>query len=143
MVSKWQPVAERVLIAVVGAHLDGQPLNHQLTGRGGQLTERTATAPYYRMFALDTQPPKPGLVRVETQDPSGRAMEVEVWALEPAAFATFVDAIPAPLVIGRVMLADGRNVAGFLCEPMAIDGAIDISSFGGWRAYLAATATPP
>jgi allophanate hydrolase len=143
MVSKWQPLAELVLIAVAGAHLEGQPLNHQLTDSGGQLVERTATAPCYRMFALDTEPPKPGLVRVEAKDPSARGLEVEVWALEPAAFAAFVDAIPAPLVIGRVLLADGRDVAGFLCEPISIGGATDISSFGGWRAYRAATATPP
>ena len=51
-------------IAVVGAHLEGQPLHHQLTGRGATLVARTTTAPSYRMYALTTEPPKPGLVRV-------------------------------------------------------------------------------
>jgi allophanate hydrolase len=34
-------------------------------------------------------------------------------------------------------LADGRDVKGFIVEPAAINGARDISSFGGWRAFMA------
>ncbi len=93
----------------------------------------TTTAPAYRMYALATEPPKPGLVRVAT---GGGAVEVEVWALAPDAFGTFVDGVPSPLAIGRVELADGTDVAGFLCEPFATEGAEDITPLGGWRAYL-------
>ncbi|MEO8352348.1 MAG: allophanate hydrolase, partial [Chthoniobacteraceae bacterium] len=59
------PVADGgVDLAVVGAHLAGQPLNHQLTGRGGKLIRTARTASDYRLFALaGTLPPKPGLVR--------------------------------------------------------------------------------
>ena len=121
-------------IAVVGAHLTGQPLHHQLTSRDASLVTTTTTAPVYRMYALATDPPKPGLVRVSE---GGGAVEVEVWAMENADFGTFVDGIPAPLGIGRVVLADGSDVAGFLCEPIAIDGAEDVTRYGGWRAYLA------
>jgi allophanate hydrolase len=127
----------RIDLAVCGAHLSGQPLNAQLTDRAGELVATVSTAASYRLFALDTQPPKPGLVRV-ADGAEGAAIEVEVWSLDPAAFASFVDAIPAPMCIGRVVLDDGRNVAGFLCEPIALDGATDITSYGGWRAYRAA-----
>jgi allophanate hydrolase len=127
-------------IAVAGAHLEGQPLNHQLSDRGGRLASRTTTEEVYRMYALDTAPPKPGLVRVRD---GGEAIDVEVWELEPAAFADFVDAVPSPLVIGRVLLDGGTDVAGFLCEPIAIERALDITSFGGWRAYLASLEPPP
>ena len=120
-------------IAVVGAHLRGQPLHHQLTERGARLVAATTTAPAYRMYALATDPPKPGLVRVAE---GGRAVEVEVWELEDGPFGTFVDGVPAPLAIGRLRLADGTDVAGFLCEPIATAGAEDITPFGGWRAYL-------
>ncbi len=51
-------------LLVVGAHLSGQPLNHELLAAGGTLLGPAATAPRYRLYALDTQPPKPGLVRV-------------------------------------------------------------------------------
>ena len=131
-----------VRIAVCGAHLEGQPLHHELTERGAQLVEHTMTAPCYRFYALATDPPKPGLVRVKDDD-DGAAIEVEVWALEGAAFASFVDAVPAPLVIGRLMLVNGGDVAGFLCEPIALRDATDITAFGGWRAYRARAAPPP
>ena len=39
--------------------------------------------------------------------------------------------------IGTIRLADGRGVKGFMVEPAAIDGARDISAFGGWRAFMA------
>ena len=123
-------------IAVVGAHLEGQPLHRQLTERGATFLIRTTTATCYRLFALDTTPPKPGLQRVAADDPSATAIEVEVYALEPAAFADFVDHIPAPLGIGRIELDGGSSVAGFICEPIALVDAIDISHYGGWRGYL-------
>lgn len=128
----------RIALAVCGAHLEGQALHRQLADRGAVLVERGTTAPAYRFYALDTTPPKPGLVRTGE---GGEAIAVEVWALEPAAFASFVDEIPAPLCIGRVLLPGGRDVAGFLCEPAALDGAIDITSYGGWLAYRRALET--
>ena len=124
------------LLAVVGAHLTGQPLNVQLTDRDAVLVRTTATASTYRLHALDTEPPKPGLVRVPAGDPGAGAIEVEVWELDDAGFGSFVALVPPPLCIGTVELADGSSVKGFLCEPVALDGAPDITSTGGWRAYL-------
>jgi allophanate hydrolase len=124
-------------IAVVGAHLDGQPLNHQLTSRGATLVGRADTAPIYRLYVLPTDPPKPGLLRVVDGDEGAGPIEVEVWDLEPAAFASFVDEIPSPLGIGRIVLDDETDVAGFLCEPFALRSAPEITEHGGWRAYLA------
>ena len=129
-------------IAVVGAHLNGQPLNHQLTDRAAQLLSATQTAPCYRLFALATEPPKPGLVRVAADDTRGAAIDLEVWEMDAAAFGDFVAQVPAPMCIGQVLLADGRDVSGFLCEPIALEGAQDITQFGGWRAYRAAAAGP-
>ena len=122
-------------LAVVGAHLTGQPLNHQLTDLGAVLCAATTTAPEYRLYALDTSPPKPGLLRARSG--AGAAIEVEVWALDDAGLGAFVAAIPAPLGVGRVTLADGSEVTGFLCEPYAVEQAADITASGGWRAYLA------
>jgi allophanate hydrolase len=127
-----------VRLAVVGAHLTGQPLNAQLTDRDARLAETTVTAPCYRLFALDTSPPKPGLVRVGADDDGGAPIEVEVWELDVAAFGDFVAQVPAPMCIGRVELAGGAEVAGFLCEPFAIDGATEITAYGGWRAFRSA-----
>ena len=128
------PAPSVIPIVVVGAHLSGQPLNHQLTAAGGTLLRACRTAAQYRLYALPgTVPPKPGLVRVT--DGTGVAIEVEVWTLPPGAFGAFVAAIPPPLGIGKVQLDDGDAFSGFLCEPYAISEAEDISSFGGWRNY--------
>ena len=121
-------------MAVVGAHLTGQPLNHQLTDRAARRVCTTTTAAEYHLFSLETFPPKPGLVRVAT---AGSPIEVEVWELPPIGFADFVATIPPPMVVGSVKLRDGTSVVGFLCEPIAIQGAENITAYGGWRAYLA------
>ncbi|WP_315773707.1 MULTISPECIES: allophanate hydrolase [unclassified Bradyrhizobium] len=126
---------DEIAIIVVGAHLSGMALNHELTSLGGRLLEATNTAPDYKLYALSTTPPKPGMLRIE--DGKGTAMEVELWALSAASFGKFVDLIPPPLSVGTIRLADGRSAKGFLVEPAALDGARDISEFGGWRAYMA------
>ncbi|WP_327291972.1 allophanate hydrolase [Streptomyces sp. NBC_01198] len=120
-------------LAVVGAHLSGQPLNPQLLALGARLAETTTTAPAYRLHALDTVPPKPGLVRVPE---GGAAVEAEVWELAPTALGALLAALPRPMALGRVTLRDGAEVTGFLCEPAALDGAADITAYGGWRGYL-------
>ena len=122
-------------IAVVGAHLSGMALNGELRALGGRLMEAARTAPDYRLYALASTPPKPGLLRV---DPGkGAAIALETWALSPAAFGAFVAAIPPPLSIGTIRLSDGRAVKGFLVEAAGVEGARDISAFGGWQAYMA------
>jgi allophanate hydrolase len=131
----WAALTDGVAVAVCGAHLQGLPLNHQLLERGAVLLERTLTTPDYRLYALPGGPPaRPGLVRV---DAHGAAIEVEVWSMPAAAFGGFVAGIPAPLSIGKLTLADGRTVCGFLCEALAVQRAQDITRFGGWRAYQA------
>ncbi len=123
-------------LAVVGAHLSGMPLNGELRALGARLVERGATAAHYRLYALPgTRPRKPGLLRVKKA--GGAAIEIEVWALSESAFGRFVAAVPPPLSIGTLELDGGRLVKGFLVEAEAVAGARDISSFGGWRAFVA------
>ena len=126
-------------IAVVGAHLSGLALNHELTGRGGGPMRGVRTGPLYRMHALaGGQPRRPGLLRVGPG--LGAAIATEVWALPTAGFGSFVAAIPAPLCIGTLRLADGTTPKGFLVEPEGLHDAEDITRFGGWRAFLATRA---
>ncbi len=130
------PAQGEIAVAVVGAHLSGLPLNGELRALGGRLLEVAETAPDYRLYALTgTTPAKPGLLRVESG--KGHPIAVEVWALSTGAFGGFAAAVPAPLSIGTVALANGWMVKGFLVEAAAVIGAQDISAYGGWRAYLA------
>lgn len=126
-----------IRVAVVGAHLSGMPLNSQLTERNAVLVEETQTAPHYRLHALaNTTPPKPGL---EATASDGASIVVELWDMPEACFGSFVALIPAPLGIGTLTLLDGRTVKGFICEPRGLADARNITEFGGWRAYIAAS----
>jgi allophanate hydrolase len=129
------PAEGWISVAVCGAHMEGLPLSRQLTERGGALLRRTRTAPVYRLYALPGGPPqRPGLTREPAR---GAAIELEVWDVPAEHFGSFVAGIPSPLGIGKVELEDGTWVSGFLCESAALAEATDITSFGGWRPYLA------
>ena len=133
--SRTQAAPQGVMLAVVGAHLTGEPLNYQLTDLRSRFIERTKTARIYRLFALRaTSPPKPGLIQVGPE--SGFSIDVEVWEIPVHEFGKFLQNIPSPLSIGTVHLEDGQQVKGFLCEGIAANGATDISEFGGWKNYL-------
>jgi allophanate hydrolase len=123
-----------VALAVVGAHLSGEPLNGDLLALGARLLETVRTAPTYRLFELpDVTPAKPGLVGGGRS--TGGGIEVEIWELGTESFGRLVASVPRPLAIGTIALNDGRYVKGFLCEADAVAGAREITSFGGWRAY--------
>ncbi|MFE0515929.1 allophanate hydrolase [Streptomyces sp. NPDC058964] len=122
-----------VSLAVVGAHLTGGPLNPQLLSLGARLDRTTTTAPVYALRALRTEPPKPGLVHVGE---GGAAIETEVWRLPAEGLGRLLAALPRPMTLGSLELADGSRVPGFLCEPSALTDAEDITRYGGWRSFL-------
>jgi len=128
-------VPGEIELAVVGAHLSGMPLNHELTSRGARFLRAEPTTPDYKLYALPGGPPyRPGLMRVA--DGTGTPIETEVWAIAPEGFGTFVAGVPAPLGIGTVRLGDGTSPKGFIVEAEGIVSAFDASQFGGWRRYM-------
>jgi allophanate hydrolase len=134
--SRKAPLMDQVSsLVVVGAHLRGQPLNHQLTELGAYFARACRTAPYYALYALPGHPPKPGMVRVSER--TGRCFEVEIWNLPRSAFGDFIASVLPPLCIGTIELEDGATSLGFLCEGYAAATADDISHHAGWRDYLA------
>jgi len=133
-VTEIRPAVLTLPIAVVGAHLSGMPLHGELVALDARLRIATETVPEYRLYALNTVPAKPGLLRVGT---GGCAIKVEVYDLPIANIGVFLAGIASPLGLGTVHLANGEKVHGFLCEPIATNGAPDVSAHGGWRAYVA------
>ena len=126
----------RLPLIVVGAHLSGMVLNREMQAAGATLIRPARTTGEYRLFVIpDTQPSKPGLIHVPGHE--GAGIDVEIWSFDPAAFGRFVEKIPAPLGIGKISLDDGSQVSGFLCETFALEGATEITHFGGWRDYIA------
>jgi len=130
------PAAERLDIAVVGAHLSGMALHHELEALGARFVAETRTAVDYRLFLLPgATPPKPGLYRKPGF--AGPGVTIEIWSLAAADFGRFVAKIPAPLGIGKVAVEGGGEVSCFLCAEAALAGAQEITGFGGWRDYVA------
>ena len=121
-------------LVVFGAHLRGQPLNGQLTSLGARFAGPVRTAPEYRMVALPTEPPKPGILRAAS---GGAALAGERWTLSPAALGRFLAALPAPMSLGVISLADGGAALGFQCDPVAAASGQEITEHGSWTAYLA------
>jgi allophanate hydrolase len=101
------------------------------------LVLKTATAPKYRLYRVPGTSPipdRPGLVRVTE---NGASIDLEVWELPEDTIGSFVNAVPGPLGFGRVELADGTTVCGFICEPAGVQSENEITQHGGWRAWLA------
>ncbi|OIP93907.1 MAG: allophanate hydrolase [Piscirickettsiaceae bacterium CG_4_9_14_0_2_um_filter_44_546] len=135
------PDSQTIPLAVVGAHLTGFPLNHHLLERGAKLMQTTQTAPKYAFYELASRPIlKPGLVKIETDNDqnieNGVSIEVEVWAMPKQHLGSFLALIPSPLGLGKVELIDGSEVVGFICEPIGIQSAKNISHSGGWRNWM-------
>ena len=126
---------EPMEIAVVGAHLRGQPLNWQLTEKGGQFVRQTLSAPHYRLYAMEAVPPKPALVKSEASD-KGEAIELEIWQLPPSEIGALLAQIPAPLGLGTVELIDGSTVKGFIADPTALEIATEITALKRWRTFV-------
>ncbi len=131
-----KPLVPMMKIAVCGAHMEGLALHWQLREREARLVQRTYSAPCYRFYHLPANgriPDRPGMVRVKD---GGAAIELEVWEIPQASVGSFLEGIGAPLGLGKVELADGSRVCGFVCEGIVADQATDITSFGSWRKWL-------
>ena len=125
--------SDTIPVIVCGAHLQGLPLNWQLTERGATLQKKTKSAKAYRMFVIEGQLERPGMVR---DDQAGSVIDIEIWRVPKSEFGSFVAGIPQPLGIGKVETEDGRWLPGFICEGYAVEGTREVTSLGGWRQYL-------
>ncbi len=119
-------------LAVNGTLMRGLELNPNMLAVGAEFIREDATVPAYRLYSINDR--HPGMVRVGD---GGVAVAVEVWAVPPEGLASILLKEPAGLSIGKVSLASGGEVLGVLAEPILCEGQREITSFGGWRAYVA------
>lgn len=127
--------SDESLLCVCGAHLKGFALNSQLSELGARFVKSTRTSKNYRMYIVsdDGKVVKPGLVR---DLDNGESLEVEVYSISKDKLGYFMQLIQYPLGIGRVELESSDYILGFICEGEAVKGKKDITSFGGYRAYM-------
>jgi hypothetical protein len=121
-----------VLLAVNGTLMRGLELNPNLLAVGATFVREAKTAPTYRLWSINDR--HPAMMRFAA---GGGPVDVELWAVPPAGLATVLLQEPAGLAIGKITLADGEEVLGVLGEFWLCEGRREITSLGGWRAYMA------
>jgi hypothetical protein len=125
-------MSRSVILAVNGTLMRGLSLNANLVNAGASFVSEGETAAEYRLWSIDDR--HPAMLRVQT---GGRQIAVELWEVPAEGLASILVAEPAGLSIGKVLLSDGREVLGVLGEPWLCANRVEISAFGGWRAYIA------
>jgi gamma-glutamylcyclotransferase (GGCT)/AIG2-like uncharacterized protein YtfP len=120
-----------MLFCVNGTLMRGLALNRNLLDAGARFVQETTTAPLYRLWSIGDR--HPGMLRVRE---GGRDIAVELWDVEAPGLVQILEGEPPGLAVGRVVLADGSEVLGVLAEPYLVEDQMEITAFGGWRAYL-------
>ena len=121
-----------VLLAVNGTLMRGLELNANLVEAGATFVREARTAPVYCLWSIDDQ--HPAMLRV---DVGGAAIALEVWSVPPEGLASILLKEPPGLCIGKIRLEDGSETLGVLGEPALCEGQREITTYGGWRAYVA------
>lgn len=121
-----------ILLAVNGTLMRGLELNANLLGAGAEFVRETTTGPVYRLWSIGDR--HPAMMRSETD---GAPIAVEVWSVPAEGLAAILQNEPSGLCIGKVRLVDGTELLGVLGEPILCEHQLEITSFGGWRAYIA------
>jgi gamma-glutamylcyclotransferase (GGCT)/AIG2-like uncharacterized protein YtfP len=127
-----------IALAVNGTLMRGLELNGHLLAAGARFVREASTVAEYRLWSIADR--HPAMVRVRV---GGAAVAVEVWDVPPVGLAQVLMAEPPGLCIGKVRLSDGSETLGVLGEPVLVEGQREITSYGGWRAYVASRRTTP
>lgn len=126
---------DSVKLAVNGTLMRGLPLEKNLLDAGAFFLREAATAPCYRLWSINDN--NPAMLRVDPADPQAVSVAVEVWQVPAAGLASVLMKEPEGLSVGKVTLSDGEVVLGVIGEPELVRGQQEISSYGGWRSYIA------
>jgi hypothetical protein len=125
-------MTEMLKLAVNGTLMRGLELNANLLNVGAKFLYEATTTSNYRIWSIcDVHP---AMVRVSE---GGAAVALEVWALPAVGLVQVLQQEPPGLSIGKVKLSSGEEVLGVLGEPVLCEGQTEITSYSGWRAYIA------
>jgi gamma-glutamylcyclotransferase (GGCT)/AIG2-like uncharacterized protein YtfP len=125
-------MAGPVILAVNGTLMRGLELNGNLLEAGARFVREARTAACYRLYSIRDR--HPAMIRVQD---GGKEIHLELWEVPAAGLAAILQAEPAGLAIGKVVLEDGSEALGVLGEPWLCENAPDITRHGGWRNYIA------
>jgi hypothetical protein len=128
----WEnTMTETLKLAVNGTLMRGLALNDNLLNVGAEFLYDATTSPNYRLWSIHDI--HPAMVRVSQ---GGTAVALEVWAVPATGLIQVLQQEPPGLCVGKVKLNTGEEVLGVLGEPVLCEGQPEITSYGGWRAYI-------
>ncbi len=122
---------EETRLAVNGTLMRGLPLNENLMRVGAKFVREDSTAPYYRLWAVNNS--YPAMLRDEQY---GASIALEIWKISESGVLRILAVEPAGLCIGKVQLISGNYILGVMGETYICDQQVEITSYGGWRAYI-------
>ncbi|MBD2424608.1 gamma-glutamylcyclotransferase [Phormidium sp. FACHB-1136] len=127
--------SDTITVFICGSALRGQPDNQNLQDAtfGGE----AQTAPIYRLHSVKDGW-HPGIYEVGE---GGISIPGELYAMTPEQYTYLKDNEPPHMYPEQVKLVGGGTATAFLYPKALIDehGWPDISEYGGWAAYKAAT----
>ena len=124
---------ETTLLAVNGTLMRGLELNPNMLAAGASFVREDHTDACYRIWSIGDR--HPAMLRTPGE---GSSVALELWSVPPHGLASILLREPPGLAIGKVVLRNGEVVLGVLAEPFLCEGQREITSYGGWRAYIAA-----
>ncbi len=119
----------KIELAVNGTLMRGLELNHNLLELGAEFVEETLTAPLYRLWSINDQYP------AMQRSSIGEQISLEIWIVNASNIGELLNREPAGLSVGKILLADNREILGILGESYLCEGKQEITHFGGWRNY--------
>lgn len=126
------PALDDDLLFVNGTLMRGLELHGNLAG--AEFLEEVRTADRYRVFSIDDV--HPGMYAVEEGEAGGASVVGELYQVSAEVLLKVIEGEPDGLYRGPVELADGRVVPGILFRRERIGSHREITSHGGWRAYV-------
>lgn len=120
---------------ICGSALRGQPDHENLSGAA--FVREARTRPIYRLHSVADQ--HPGIYEVPA---GGVAITGEIYEMSDEQHAHLLATEPPDLYEAPIRLDDGSSVPAMIYPRDLIEarGYKDISSFGGWAAFKAASA---
>ena len=121
-----------LVLAVNGTLMRGLELENNLKEVRAFFIKETKTEKAYRLYSINDK--YPAMIRA---DNGGNTVDVELYAISEEGVKQVLAKEPPGLTIKEVTLIDGVSVLGVVGEDDIIKGQREITSYGGWRNYIA------
>ena len=121
-----------LVLAVNGTLMRGLELENNLKEVGAFFIKESKTEKAYRLYSISDK--YPAMIKVAN---GGNTVDVELYAISEEGVKQVLAKEPPGLTIKEITLIDGASVLGVVGEDDIIKGQKEITSYGGWRNYIA------